>query len=187
MYRGLYEKLDDSVCVQHIVPKIWNIYSQVWNCAASFTISVSVSDWSSAGRSWKYIKRSQINECDNLETEHYNSVLEIRAVHSFIPGILQIGTRHLYWILTGPSFAVQASVERLRYFFSRISLCFSVLFCYEFCAEVRGAWARKQVLWFGRLLRDGVAHWTFNNIQKVFFTWGLGWEMKEKSGPLCCH
>jgi hypothetical protein len=32
-----------------------------------------------------------------------------------------MGTRHLYWILTGPSFAVQASVERLCHFFSRIS------------------------------------------------------------------
>jgi hypothetical protein len=28
------------------------------------------------------------------------------AVHSFISGNTQMGTRHLYWILTGPSFAV---------------------------------------------------------------------------------
>jgi hypothetical protein len=35
-------------------------------------------------RSWKYINLSQIYECRNCETEHYNSVLEIRRLHSFI-------------------------------------------------------------------------------------------------------
>jgi hypothetical protein len=41
-------------------------------------------DWSTyfpaaekADRSWKYINLSQIYECRNWETEHYNSVLEI--------------------------------------------------------------------------------------------------------------
>jgi hypothetical protein len=29
-----------------------------------------------ADRSWKYINLSQIYECKNWETEHYNSVLE---------------------------------------------------------------------------------------------------------------
>jgi hypothetical protein len=37
-------------------------------------------------RSWEYINRSQIHECGNWETEHYNSVLEIRRPHSFISG-----------------------------------------------------------------------------------------------------
>jgi hypothetical protein len=44
-----------------------------------------------------YINLSQIYECRNWETGHYNSVMEITV--SFL-GI------HLYWILTGPSFAV---------------------------------------------------------------------------------
>ncbi len=30
-----------------------------------------------AERSWEYINRSQIQECGNWETEHYNSLLEI--------------------------------------------------------------------------------------------------------------
>jgi hypothetical protein len=33
-------------------------------------------------RSWKYINLSQIYECKNWETEHYNTVLEIRRLHS---------------------------------------------------------------------------------------------------------
>jgi hypothetical protein len=49
---------------------------------------------------------SQIHKCRNWETEHYNSVLEITRLHSFISGNTWMGTRHLYWILTGPSFAV---------------------------------------------------------------------------------
>jgi hypothetical protein len=39
-----------------------------------------------ADRSWEYINRSQIHECGNFETEHYNSVLEITRSHSFISG-----------------------------------------------------------------------------------------------------
>jgi hypothetical protein len=38
--------------------------------------------------------------------EHYNSVLEIARSHSFIARTTKIGTTHLYWILTGPSFSV---------------------------------------------------------------------------------
>jgi hypothetical protein len=38
------------------------------------------------------------------ETEHYNSVLEITV--SFL-GTHKMGTRHLYWILPGPSFTVR--------------------------------------------------------------------------------
>jgi hypothetical protein len=41
------------------------------------------------------------------QEEHYNSVLEMTRSRSFISGNTLIGTRHLYWILTGPSFAVQ--------------------------------------------------------------------------------
>jgi hypothetical protein len=44
-----------------------------------------------------YINRSQIHECGNWKTEHYNSVLEITRPHSFISGNTSIGTRHLYW------------------------------------------------------------------------------------------
>jgi hypothetical protein len=35
---------------------------------------------------WEYINRSQIHECGNWETEHYNSVLEIMRQGSFISG-----------------------------------------------------------------------------------------------------
>jgi hypothetical protein len=59
-----------------------------------------------AGRSWEYINRSQIHECGNWETEHYNSVLEITRTRSFISGNASIGTRHLYWILTFSSLTV---------------------------------------------------------------------------------
>jgi hypothetical protein len=56
-----------------------------------------------ADRSWKYINLSQIYECRNWETEHYNSVLEISVsflgIHRWEPDIY-IG------FLTGPSFAV---------------------------------------------------------------------------------
>jgi hypothetical protein len=51
--------------------------------------------------------RSQIHECGNWETEHYKSVLKNNeAGRSFIAGNTLIETRHLYQILTGPSFAV---------------------------------------------------------------------------------
>jgi hypothetical protein len=68
-----------------------------------FYINLSVSDL--------YIPRMQmglINECRNRnrEIEHYNSALEITGPRSFISGDTYVGTRHLYWILTGPSFAV---------------------------------------------------------------------------------
>ncbi len=49
--------------------------------------------------------RSQIHECGNREREHNNSFLEITRPRSFISGNTYIGTRYLYWILTGPSFA----------------------------------------------------------------------------------
>jgi hypothetical protein len=65
------------------VPKIWNIYSQKWNCAVLFPISmlmylwaIYIFPWSVLGL-WEYINRSQIYECENWETEYYKSVLEI--------------------------------------------------------------------------------------------------------------
>jgi hypothetical protein len=39
-----------------------------------------------ADQSWEYINCSQIHECGNWETEHYNSVLEITWPRSFISG-----------------------------------------------------------------------------------------------------
>ncbi len=68
------------------------IYSFSGNCAASVPIStihihVSVSDFYISricqhislqqNWSWKYINLTQIYECRNWETKHYNSVLEI--------------------------------------------------------------------------------------------------------------
>jgi hypothetical protein len=52
----------------YTAPKILFMYAQKWNCAAAAK---------KADRSWEYINRSQIHECGNWETEHYNSVLEI--------------------------------------------------------------------------------------------------------------
>jgi hypothetical protein len=44
-----------------------------------------------ADRSWKYMNLSQIYECRNWETEHYNSVLEITVqllgIHKWEPDI----------------------------------------------------------------------------------------------------
>ncbi len=61
------------------------------NCAPSVPISILMCLWfiysqdrftyfpaaEQVDRSWKYINLSQIYECRNRETEHYNSVLEI--------------------------------------------------------------------------------------------------------------
>ncbi len=40
-----------------------------------------------ADQLWEYMIRSQIHECGYLETELYNSGLEITRPHSFISGI----------------------------------------------------------------------------------------------------
>ncbi len=57
-----------------------------------------------ADGSWKYINFSQTYEFRSWETELYNSVLEITVsflgIHKWEPDI------YIYWILTGPSFAV---------------------------------------------------------------------------------
>jgi hypothetical protein len=55
-----------------------------------------------ADRFWEYINRSHIHECGKWETEHYNSVLGIMRLRSFIAGNTSVRTRHLYWILNGP-------------------------------------------------------------------------------------
>jgi hypothetical protein len=52
-----------------------------------------------------HINRSQIHECGNWETEHYNSVLEITSPH-FWEYINQNQTFTVNWSLNGPSLAV---------------------------------------------------------------------------------
>jgi hypothetical protein len=110
--------------MEYTVPKIQVMYSQKWTCAASFPIPtvmylgaiyifpglVSLFGCSKIGRPILGIYKSltdTVHEWGNWETEHYNSVLEIMRPHRvFISGNTSIGTRYLYWIPTGPSFAV---------------------------------------------------------------------------------
>jgi hypothetical protein len=81
------------------VPKIQNIYPQKWNCAASFPIYTFLYLWAiyifprsaSADRLWEYINPSQIHECENWETVHYNSVLEITRPRSFVSENTSVG------------------------------------------------------------------------------------------------
>jgi hypothetical protein len=54
---------------------------------------------------------SQIHKCGNKETEHYNPVLEITKFHFWKYINLN---QTLYWILTGPSFAVQGVFSLCR-------------------------------------------------------------------------
>ncbi len=49
-------------------------------------------------------KCSHIHDCGNWEAEYYNYVWEITRQRSFISGNTLIGTKHLFWILTGPHF-----------------------------------------------------------------------------------
>jgi hypothetical protein len=82
----------------HTATKISILYSFSGNCTVSVLIRVSVSDlyiprigphiWlhSKIDRPILDINISKIHECRNWETEHYNSVLEIRRLHSFING-----------------------------------------------------------------------------------------------------
>jgi hypothetical protein len=43
------------------------------------------------------------------ETDHHNSVLEIRRLHSFISGNTQMGTRHLQYIGFSPALYLQCT------------------------------------------------------------------------------
>jgi hypothetical protein len=61
----------NSDLLDFIATKIPFMYSFSGNCAASVG---------------KCLNLSQIYECGNWETEHYNSVLEIRRLHCFISG-----------------------------------------------------------------------------------------------------
>ncbi len=70
----------------------------------------------------------------------YNCVLEITRPHRFISGNTWIGTRPLYWILTGPSFAVQDplhyfSVAKWRNFAHNPFAERTILFCGQWLRE----------------------------------------------------
>ncbi len=108
---------------------------------------------------------------------HYNSVFEITRLRSFISGNTYIGTRHLYWILTGPSFAVHVSeTRRFRADFRGISVPGGVL--EEECGGVAtlgqhalsqrenaAFWLEKQLLIWGDSVPTPIA-W---NEEKIFY------------------
>jgi hypothetical protein len=78
----LYQKYDSawlrSQCLHSCIYErmIYSQYRSAYLTAAKY-----------ADRSWEYINCSQIHECGNWETEHYNFVLEIMRTGSFIYGI----------------------------------------------------------------------------------------------------
>jgi hypothetical protein len=83
--------------------------------APNFYIHVSVSDLyiPRIGLAiWLQIYKSLTDTLMwNWETELYNFVLDIMRPSSFISGNKYIVTRHLYWILTGPSFEVYYKIK----------------------------------------------------------------------------
>ncbi len=79
IYVLFFWELHESVPNQPSCVCEWFIYSQ--------DRSIYVSPCSRIGRpTWKYINLSQIYECRNWETEHYNSVLELSRLHSSFLG-----------------------------------------------------------------------------------------------------
>ncbi len=78
----------------------------------------------------KYINLSQIYECRNWETEHYNSVLEVTVPFR---GIHKMGTRHLYRIFTSPF--LQSGVYMFVYL-----LCFCPIYLPSPCLSVCWHW-----------------------------------------------
>ncbi len=93
---------------------------------------------------------SQINECGNWETEHYNSVFVILTwQRSCIPGNTWIGTRylHVYCILTGPSIAMYSTGGRAhetKANIQRKNLKLSLFrICNSWCRRTEECWYRN--------------------------------------------
>ncbi len=134
----------------------------VWHCTASFPIPAFMFLWAI------YIFPGSVclfaatkHECGNWETEQCNSVLEITRLRSFISGNTEIGIRHLYWILTGPSFEVHdggssSEVWPLSYTVPRLRLW--------------GLWGQALSQGYGLIADDYLVSWLTN--QWPFGTWG---------------
>ncbi len=101
------------------------MYSQKWNCSASFPISKFMYLWAIyifPGSVYLFcfckIGRRILRIYEPLTdtqmwkwvTEHYNYVLEINRSPSFFSGNTKIGTRHLNWILTGPFWSAHRTI-----------------------------------------------------------------------------
>ncbi len=109
----------------------------------------------------KSLRRSQLHKCGNWETEHYNSVLEIMRPHSFFSGNTLIGARHLYWILTDPTFAVCTAFAGCYCTWYCTGLARTIRFSVDilkFCARISKKtctfYLRKILLWPWNIFRD---------------------------------